>query len=294
MNFFKALFGSSEENSEEKKVQDKEKNFDMFKYDGVKALKMGEFVYAIKCFNSALDIKEDLEIRDYLSQALIHNNELLPAYEQLRIISETMPDNQAVLLMMAKVTYMLEDYNAMADACEKAMLIDDKNPEMSYLYAQACIGQDDHVNAVAMLTKAISLKVDYNEAYLLRGRTLLKMGDVKSADEDASYLMEHDGENEDALMLKAQVEKAKGEMDEAINYYNKVVDVNPFAIEAYRERGNVKLEKGDKVGATEDMQKVLELDPKQVADVNGEYSAEGVEQKIKSAYRNIDPLGVYN
>jgi len=150
------------------------------------------------------------------------------------------------------------------------------------------------VNAVAMLTKAISLKVDYNEAYLLRGRTLLKMGDVKSADEDASYLMEHDGENEDALMLKAQVEKAKGEMDEAINYYNKVVDVNPFAIEAYRERGNVKLEKGDKDGATEDMQKVLELDPKQVADVNGEYSAEGVEQKIKSAYRNIDPLGVYN
>lgn len=294
MNFFKALFGSSEENSEDKKVQDKEKNFDVFKYDGVRALKMGEFVYAIKCFNSALDIKEDLEIRDYLSQALIHHNELLPAYEQLRIISEAMPDNQAVLLMMAKVTFMLEDYNAMADACEKAMLIDDKNPELSYFYAQACIGQDDHVNAVAMLTKAITLKVDYNEAYLLRGRTLLKMNDVKSADEDADYLMEHDADNEDALLLKAQVEKAKGNMDEAINYYNKVLDVNPFSVEAYRERGNVKLEKGDKEGATEDMQKVLELDPRQVADVNGEYSAEGVEQKIKNAYKNIDPFGIYN
>jgi tetratricopeptide (TPR) repeat protein len=294
MNFFKALFGNSEENSEEKKVQDEEKNFDVFKYDGVRALKMGEFVYAIKCFNSALDIKEDLEIRDYLSQALIHNNELLPAYEQLQIILKAKPDNQAVMLMMAKVTYMLEDYNAMADACEKAMLVDDHNPEVSYLYAQACIGQEDQVNAVAMLTKAISIKADYNEAYLLRGRTLLKMGDVNSADEDACYLIEHNDADEDALMLKAQIEKAKGEMDEAIIYYNKVVDLNPFAIEAYRERGNVKLEKGDKNGATEDMQKVLELDPKQVADVNGEYSAEGVEQKTKSAYRTIDPFGVYN
>src|SRR5574344_1787985 len=126
MNLLKALFGGKEETPDEKKVETTAKDFDVFKYDGVRALKMGENAYAIKCFKSALQIKEDLEIRDYLSQALIHNNELLPAYEQLRIISEARPDNQAAILMIARVTYMLEDYNAMADACEKAMLIDDK------------------------------------------------------------------------------------------------------------------------------------------------------------------------
>lgn len=56
----------------------------------------------------------------------------------------------------------------------KAMLIDDKTAEVMYLYARACIGQEDVTNAVAMLTKAISLKEDYGDAYLLRGETLLK------------------------------------------------------------------------------------------------------------------------
>jgi tetratricopeptide (TPR) repeat protein len=294
MNIFKALFGGKEETSEEKKEQNEEKNFDMFKFDGVRALKMGESAYAIKCFNSALEIKEDLEVRDYLSQALIHNNELLPAFEQLQKIAEAQPDNQAVFLMMARVAYMLEDYTAMADACEKAMLIDGNNPETSFLYAQACIGQGDQVNAIAMLTKAIMLKDDYLDAYLLRGQTLLKMGDLNGADEDADFLLSRDANNEDALMLKARILTARKELPKAIEYYNKVIEVNPFAIEAYRERGNAKLENGDKDGATEDIEKVLELDPKQVADVNGEYSAEGVEQQVKQKYRNIDPFGVYN
>src|SRR5574344_90153 len=294
MNIFKALFGGKEENPEEKKEHDEAKDFDMFKFDGVRAKQTGQFDYAIRCFKKALEIKEDLETRDYLAMTLIQNNELLPAYEELQKLTEAEPQNQQILLMMAKVTYMMEDYGAMADACEKAMLIDDKNPELHYLYAKACIGQDDLVNAIAMLTKSISLKEDYDDAYLLRGQTLLKMGDTEGADADAVYLLDKDGSNEDALMLKARIEDKKDCAEEAMLYYNKVVEVNPFAIEAYRERGAVKLNKGDKDGASEDMQKVLELDPKQTSDVNGEFSADGVEQKTKNAYRNIDPFGVYS
>ena len=84
MNFFKALFGGKEEDPEDKKKEDESKTFDLMKYDGVKALKMGQFAYSIKCFNKALEINsEDLEVRDYLAQALIRNNELLPAFEFL-------------------------------------------------------------------------------------------------------------------------------------------------------------------------------------------------------------------
>ena len=70
MNFFKALFGGKEEKPEDKKKAEEEKNFDVLKYDGVRALRSGQHDYAIKCFTHALQMKEDLEIRDYMSQAM--------------------------------------------------------------------------------------------------------------------------------------------------------------------------------------------------------------------------------
>lgn len=59
MNFLKALFGGKEENSEEKRQADEQKNFDILKYDGVKALKTGQWQQAIRCLNHALNIRED-------------------------------------------------------------------------------------------------------------------------------------------------------------------------------------------------------------------------------------------
>lgn len=293
MNFFKALFGGKVEDAEETKKEEELKNFDLIKYDGVKALKTGQNDYAIKCFKKAIEVNNtDLEIRDYLAQAYVAANEPLKAFEQLQKLAEAQPENQKIFIQMAHVAFLMEDYGAMADSCEKAMLIDKDNAEVSYLYARACIGQNDDVNAVAMLTKAIMIKDDYFEAYLLRGETLLKMGDVEGAGDDAAYLLEKQTDNENVLMLKARIENKRGHNDEAIHYYNKVVDVNPFSIDAFRERGAIKLEAGDKEGAAEDMQQVLELDPKQTADVNGEFSAEGVEEKTKQAYNMINPFGL--
>ena len=160
MNFFKALFGGKEETSEEKKREEQARNFDVLKYDGVKALRMNQWQQAVKCFVHALEIREDLECRDYLSQAFIQNNELLPAFEQLQKLAEEQPDNEEVFLRMVHVAYMMEDYGAMAQACEKALLIDKDDPQALYLYARACQGQGDQMNAVAMLTKAITLKED--------------------------------------------------------------------------------------------------------------------------------------
>ena len=292
MNFFRSLFGGSEEKPEEKKREEDAKNFDVLKFDGVRAMRGGEMLYAIKCFSHALELKEDLEIRDYLSQALIHNNELLPAFEQLQKLADAQPDNQEIFIRMANIAFMMEDYGAMADACEKALLIDKENSLVQYLYARACIGQGDVVNAIAMLTKAIALKEDYDDAYLLRGETLLEMGDVEGADEDARYLLGKVNDSEDVLLLKARIEAKKGNADEAISQYDKVIEANPFCLVAFKERGALRLQQGDKDGAEEDMKQVLELDPNKGADVSGEYSAEGVEEKMRKAYKANNPFGL--
>lgn len=267
----KSLFGRKEEDPEKKKVEEAARNFDVFKYDGVRALRSGQLPYAIECFNHALDIRDDLEVRDYLSQALIRNNELLPAYDQLQMLHEAQPDNLQVLHRMADVTYMMEDYVTMADVCEKALLLDKNDPETLFFYARACIGQDDRVNAIAMLTKAIAVKEDFAEARLLRGQTLLEMGDTESASEDVDWLLQHTKDSEDVLLLQAQVDTAKGDLQKAADVYTKVIELNPFSLQAFRERGAIRLKLGDKEGAEEDMKSVLELDPKATEQINGKF-----------------------
>ena len=139
-----------------------------------------------------------------------------------------------------------------------------------------------------MLTKAIGLKDDFAEARLLRGETLLKAGETAEADEDATLLLTNNTENEDVLMLKARIERAKGQAEEAILYYGKVIDANPFNAEAYRERGQVRMETGDESGGQDDIRQADELTEQQ----NGTADGENVEKKVNEAYKNVNPLGI--
>ena len=292
MGFLNALFGGRQLSPEEEKQEQEAKKFDLLKYDGVKAMKMGQADYAVRCFNEALKIQDDLEIHDYLSQVLLRQGELDAAVAELRTLAEAEPENAQIWIRLSQVAYMQEDYAAMGEACERAMAAEPDNAQACFLSAQARLGGQDVVGAIAMLTKSITLQADYADAYLLRAQTLLNMGDTASADADAQWLLAHVGNHEDALLLKARIEAAKGNASEAISMYDKVVEVNPFCIEAFRERGQLKFNAGDKAGAEQDMQTVLELDPQQLADVSGEYSAEGIEQRVRQAYSAVNPLGL--
>lgn len=287
MNFFKALFGGKQESSEEKKQQEEARQFDTLKYDGVRAMKSGEIDFAVKCFRHALSMKDDLEIHDYLSQALIAQNNLIEAYDELQIMAEAQPDNQAIFIRMANVAFMMEDYGALSNACEKAMLIDDSNAEVMYLYGRGCIGQDDDVNAVAMLTRAITLNDKFYDAYLLRSQANLRLEKIDEASADADFLLEQVGENEDVLLLKARIARAQGNVDDAIAFYGRVINENPFREEAYRERAELRRKSGDEQGAEEDLKKADEVAPED------QKSAEDqkIQQKVEKKYREMNPYG---
>ena len=284
MNFFKALFGGKDENPEEKRQAEEAKNFEILKYDGVKALKIRQWQQAIRCLNHALSIREDLECRDYLSQALIQDNQLTAAYEELQKLHEAEPDNQDILQRMANVAFVMEDYGAMASSCEKALLISKDNPEIYYLYGRACMGQEDLTNAIAMFTKAISLNEDYGDAFLMRAGVMLQRGEVEAAEQDCQWLLERASSVEDVLILKAKVETAKGNHSEALSYYDKVIEGNPFSIEGFTLRAELKKQMGDQQGAEDDLARLREINP--------DGNDEDLEQKMNEAYKNSNPMGL--
>lgn len=284
MNFFKKLFGSQNTSEEVKE----EKNFDVLKYDGVRALRMQQFDYAAKCFVLALELNAgDLECRDYLSQAYISLGDMQNAYTQLMAISAAQPNNVAVLLRMADVLYMTEDYAAMAEVCEKALQLDSENIMTYYIYAKAYKGLNDLDAAVAMLSKAIDRREDFDVARLLRGNVLLENNQTAEAALDADNLYQRIEENEDVLLLKARVEKALGNLKEAEKVYTKAIDFNPFLIEAYKERSEVRSALGDTAGAKEDQTRVEEMEQ----DIP--QPTEGIEENIKKKMQQMDPYKVF-
>ena len=292
MGFWKTFFGGEPDSPEEEKKNAEAKNFDLLKYDGVKALRIHQTDYAIRCFREALKIQDDLETHDYLQRALVATGNLEEALVELNTLIRMSPGNVQVMLQAAHVAYMLEDYPQMSSFAEQAIAVDGNNAMAHYQLAQAQLGQGDSITAIAQLTQAISLDEQLGDARLLRAQTLLQMGELAGAKEDIDWLMEHADEHEDVLMMAARLKVAEGKNEEALAVYDKVAELNPFHLDVLRERGRLKMDMGDKKGAEEDMRHLLELNPGELDGANGEYQAEGVEKMMKRAYSPINPFGI--
>ena len=277
MNFLQRIFGSAEESPEEKKKETEARQFDALKYDGIAALKIGQVDYAVTCFSHALQLQDDLEIHDHLSVAYIHQNQMANAVNELRLLADAQPDNQAVWVRMARVCYMMEDYDQMAEACERAEAVGAGSAEVSYLYAEARQGQGDKEAAVALLGEAIARDEHHGAAYLLRGQILMEMDRLE----------------EDIVLLKARIAHRGGDQQKAVEWYGRVIDTNPFCLAAFRERAEVYREMGETQLSEADAATAAELEPKEMADISDGQSAEGIEQKTKEAYKNtLNPFGL--
>ncbi|WP_455672201.1 tetratricopeptide repeat protein [Phocaeicola sp.] len=305
MGLFKSLFGGNSTPETEKDKNDK-KNFEILKYDGIRAQRIGKLAYAIKCFEEAVAINDEPETLGILATVYTQSNRLDDARITLDRLAEKEPEEVSTFLSLAGICYMQEDYEGMNDACQKALALDSKDPLTYYLSAKAAVGMKNEINAIAMLTKAIVMKEDYTEAYQLRAEVLWGMKQAKDAAEDIQKLLSLNPEDEQALLLKGEILAATGEeaqaqecfnqvlslnpfnekaylllgelhltkkdLDKAIEVYDEAIEINPNFAKAYHERGRVKLLRGDKEGSIEDMKKALELTPDSEANISGQYN----------------------
>ena len=291
MGFWKALFGGEELSPEEEKQQQEQKRFDLLKYDGVRAMKTGQLAIAESCLREALKMKEDLEIRDYLWQILLHTDRIDEALEELQVLSQAQPGNAEVLLQTANVAYMKEDYALMEQVLEPLTsepfpTEKDREPmaRACFLMAQARKGQQDQAGTLHWLDKAIDTDEEMASSYLLRGQTRLLSGDMEGAQADISWLMANVGPTEEVLLLMAGFETAAGRQEEAIKVLSTVLDENPFSLIALQQRAALRRQTGDEAGADEDLQAARELNPEQ--------NTEDIERQVQDAYKNVNPLGI--
>lgn len=299
MGIFSSLFGGSKKTEEEK-------NFDILKYDGIRAMRIGKLTYALKCFEEATAIQKDLETMQYQANTYIRVNRMDDARRLMNRMTEIASDQPLVFQSLASLCYMQEDYKGMDEACRKALALNDQDPATYFLSAKAAVGLSNGIQAIAMLTKAIMLNEEFVEAYQMRAEILWTMRQAKDANEDIEKLLSMNPEDENALLLKGEILAVSGEeekalelidqvlalnpfsekayilkgsyflakqaFDKALGVYDEALEINPNFAQAYHERGRVKLAKGDKQGSMEDMKRAIELSPENGANINGEYN----------------------
>ena len=238
-NFFKSFFSGKSETPESEKQKNDQKNFEIFKYDGLRAQRMGRPDYAVKCFIEALAIKEEFETMGYLSQLYIQMGETAKARELLEKMAAMEPDVTSTFLTLANVCFIQEDYQAMEEAA--------------------------NIDAV------LAQNPEEETAMLLRGKVKEADGKDEEAEEDYKLVTEINPFNEQAYLYLGQLYINQKKLTEAIGLFDEAIELNPNFAEAYKERGRAKLLNGDKDGSVEDMKKSLELNPKEEAGLNGEF-----------------------
>ena len=118
MGLLSLLFGNKKESAAET-AQKNQKKFEIFKYDGMRAWRMGHLDYAIKCFNEAWALENDFETMGYLAQTYQQTNQLEAARGLYNLMHEMEPEHIITLINLANVCHMQEDYPAMEKAAKK-------------------------------------------------------------------------------------------------------------------------------------------------------------------------------
>ena len=245
MGLFKSLFGGNNTPETEKEKNDK-KNFEILKYDGIRAQRMGKLPYAIKCFEEAVAINDELETLSLLATAYTQANRLDDARITLDRMATKDPEQVNTFLSLAGICYMQEDYENMKDACQKALVLDNKNPLSFYLTAKAAIG--------------------------LKGEILAATNEPEQAQECFNQVLSLNPFNEKAYILSGELYLVNKDFDKALAVYDEAIEINPNFAKAYHERGRIKLLKGDKDGSVEDMKKAIELAPENEMNISGQYN----------------------
>ena len=240
MGFFSSLF-FSEKTEEDQQQKEDGKKFDILKYDGVRAQRIGKLEYAVKCFTEALKIREDFETMKYLMSAFFTLNRNDEALETLNAMVKTGEEPANVLLLRANLLFMMSKPSEATADCMKAIELEPDNCHACFQLAkmQRVLGEPE--KAIETIGSAIRIRDDFAEAYAFRADTFLSMENGNDALADVEKLIELTPEDETAYLLRGRIREFQGDADAAFIDYQTASELNPFNEEAYMLAGQLML-----------------------------------------------------
>ena len=261
MGFFKTLFGGGVSDPVEEQKKQIQKEFDIWKYDGIRAHRMHRMDYARKCFEEAIKLQDDFETYAQLVQLLFETGDFQAALVPLNHMAKAEPHIAETFISLATVHFMLENYQEMADNAQLAIDKAPDNVQAYYLKGKAMQGLAQEDEAVNLFTKAIDLQSDFAEALLLRGQIYLRQAKLTEALTDAEAVIASGKEVESGLLLRGSVKEVENQSEEAESDYRQVLELDPFNQQAYIYIGKLYMKNERYADAISIMDDAIEVCP---------------------------------
>lgn len=175
------------------------------------------------------------------------------------------PKNGYAHLGKAAIFFEQKQYDDVISSTDNALrLIPKKDKKMSararLLKGQTLLVTADTISALSEMTEAIRLDPKFTDAYDKRGQVYYEQKKYDLADADYKKLVELNPADLMGYMGLGRNCHAKGQLDEAIRLFNKVVGIYPDYSSAYAFRAESYLEKNDYLKAADDICRALEID----------------------------------
>lgn len=224
-----------------------------------------------------------------------HEGRLDDARKALDQAAQVPPDSVALLLELAQVANGQEDYTGALGYLAHARQLEPQNAAIHFFWGMVCVKLNLAEEAYQALKRAVSL--DPNNAYYnyAMGAVALQREEasesipyfqryceLKPHDPrgrlalGAAYFASHDDESAEKIMMTVandpktaagahyylgRVANQKGNYPEAVGQLQMALKAYPNYADAYAEMGLVRLKQKDYLGARDDLQKALKINP---------------------------------
>ena len=253
--FIKSIFSTSNEANEDQN----DKNFEILKYDGIKALRIGETQYAVKCFTEAIALKKDYECNIWLSNSYLQLDENGKAIDAVTEALSIKNNDIETLLHRASLYYSDKKYKAAITDCNTVLKINSEDVNALFILSKSKRELKEYTEALESIEKIISIKKELTDSYFIRATILQKMGDFEKALKSINHIIDHRDEN--IFLLRAKIYKSLNKFKEAENDYSTIIELNPFNDTAYLNLSDLYKNKGKYSEAIKILDEALEMHP---------------------------------
>ncbi|MBF0548053.1 MAG: tetratricopeptide repeat protein [Candidatus Riflebacteria bacterium] len=228
-NNFESLFLYGDALLKLGKLEEAEKNFEkaikikpglfaMINLAETKKL-LGKKNETIDLYRSVLKIDGNMiEAKLNLADALIDDGKLQEALGHVNDVLADDAKNGMAHYIKAKIMTKNEMFDEAAEQIKLALEANPENEAYTNFYAKALLKAGKTAEALDAANKLIQAHPENDEARMLIAETLIKTGDIANA-EDHVAMIEKNGKNPRAMLLRARINRGKGEKEPALEMY---------------------------------------------------------------------------
>lgn len=263
----------------------------------------GTFVFegldAQETYTVAVPSKEKGYKITHTNPRIIHKPDALDTLEQQLLKKRTL--DEILSQGLTPVKYDEDKVKKCLQRIDEKLAKNSNDAELFYKRGVLLFELQEYNGAIESLNKSVELKMDYADAYMLRGDSKDFMGDYEGAVLDYSKNLEYDKENLVANYKRGFVRKDIGQAAEAVEDLTKVINARPDHHYPYFYRGLARYQISKYNDALADFDKSLAIEPnlveayfnKGLTNVHQKRFAEAITQFNKAIEMNPNDADAY-